>query len=181
MSQSLVADIFNNVDKESIIENIEQYNLDEKFGPSGVTPLIAAVRKNDLELTQELLDEGADCNLSDNHGNTPLIIACMFANDVEIIKALLQGNANPNIRNKRKLVALEAAVMSNDRINPVNKQLVTGREEAVKELLLYNAKISFVNDFKMIERIANIARTAGIGIGNKTTEILSSNGQLKYE
>jgi hypothetical protein len=38
-----------------------------------------------------------------------------------------------------------------------------------------------VNDFKIIERISKIARTAGIGIGEKTTNILSSNGLLKYE
>lgn len=181
MSQSLVAQIFNNSDTEAIINSIDQDNINEKFGPSGVTPLIAAARKNDLTLVQELIEEGADCNLTDNMGNTPLLIACTFANDLEIIKALLHGNANPNIRNKRKLVPIHAALLSENRINPANGQLVSNREEAVRELLLYNAKVTYVNDFNMVERISRIARTAGIGIGEKTTEILSSNGLLKYE
>ena len=181
MAQSLVAEIFNNTDTDTLLENIDQYDVNEKFGPSGVTPLIAASRKNDLPLLEELIEEGADCNLVDNMGNSPLLIACMFANDIEIIKALLQGNANPNIRNKRMLVPLQGALLASNRSNPVTGQPITNRDEAIRELLLYNAKITYVNDFDIVERISRIARTAGIGIGEKTTEILSANGLLKFE
>ena len=181
MSHSLVVEIFNNVDSAELIENIDDYDLNEKFGKSGVTPLIAAVRRDDFDLTEELIEEGANCNQTDNNGNTALIVACIFANNIEIIKALLKSNANPNIRNKNKLVAIEAALLSGNRVNPTTNEPITNREEVIKELLLYNAKIAYVQDYKIIERISRIARIAGIGVGEKTTNILSANGELKYE
>ena len=181
MSESLVVKIFNNEKTSELIEDMEQYDVNEQFGKSGVTPLIAAVRKDDLELVEELIEEGADCNLTDNDGNTPLIVACLFANEIEIIKLLLNHNANPNIKNKKKLVALQAALLDANRINPVTKKLVSGRDEVIKELLLFNAQIKEINNFKIVEQISHIAKIAGIGIGERTTNILSSNGTLKFQ
>jgi ankyrin repeat protein len=181
MTHSLVVDIFNNCDTDQIIDNIESFDVNEKFGPSEVTPLIAAIRSDNYHLVEELIEEGANINMPDKLGNTPLIIACCFANDLDIIKELLQKNANPNIANKGSFVPLEIAMLSKNRLNPVTNEYVSNREEVIKELLLYNADISLVKDYKFIEKISMIARNAGIGIGQRTTNILSQNGELKYE
>ena len=73
-------------------------------------PLIAAVKKQDTDLVKKLLAEGANPNILDNNGRTPLILATMFSthpfyNDTEIYNHLLLAGADQNIRDKFGFVA----------------------------------------------------------------------------
>ena len=67
-------------------------------------PLITAVRNQDTDLVKKLLAEGANPNVLDNEGRTPLILAKMFSihptlyKDTGIYNQLLLAGADQNIR-----------------------------------------------------------------------------------
>ncbi len=65
---------------------------------SGLTALHAATIKNDFELVEVLLQHGADANVTDNAGSTPLIHAAGMTNSLEIIDMLCSKGAHINMR-----------------------------------------------------------------------------------
>jgi ankyrin repeat protein len=87
----------------------------ERPAGNGTHPLVAAITNNHIELAMFLLDKGADPNASDNfYKRTPLFAAVEMRNPdftrdtapplpdkrdpMDLIKALLARNANPNAR-----------------------------------------------------------------------------------
>jgi len=62
------------------------------------------------ELVRLLLAKGADPNLTDKRGNTPLMMAASKC-DAELIQLLLDAGADPNAKNQAGLVALEFSLM----------------------------------------------------------------------
>jgi len=76
------------------IENYQYTNI----------PLINAVRNHDIDLVKKLLAEGANPNVLDNEGRTPLILAKLYAQsmsfdeDIGIYNQLLLAGADQNIR-----------------------------------------------------------------------------------
>lgn len=61
------------------------------------TPLHLAVNKNRLEIARTLLENGADINARNKHGQTPLILAAMNGN-VEFAQMFLSRNARKDVR-----------------------------------------------------------------------------------
>ena len=83
-------------------------------GLKGRPVLLAYVWRDDKERTQKLLAHGANVNLQDVDGDTPLHGAAQNGN-VEIINLLLDKGANPNTKNKLGGTPLMwAAVYGND-------------------------------------------------------------------
>lgn len=76
------------------VANGAQINFQTK---RGVTPLLLAVAEK-LALVEFLLDNGADVSLSDDQGNTPLIIAAKVDN-VPAVRILLSRGAEVGIMN----------------------------------------------------------------------------------
>jgi len=76
-----------------------------KYGRWGRTPLLLACYKDGtdttLEMVRALLDAGADPNITDSRGKTPLHGACWYGR-VQIVKALLDSNANVNAKSNSK-------------------------------------------------------------------------------
>ena len=66
----------------------------------GTTPLLLALRKSNTSLVRALLDSGADANLADQAGNTPMAMAMrtQFCNDA-VFRALLDHKAAVNATN----------------------------------------------------------------------------------
>ena len=78
-------------------------------GPKpGLTPLMQAAAKGDLEEMRRLLAGHADPNAQDSSGWTPLMYATQ-AQTAEAIQMLLQAGANPNARSYTGQTALMAA------------------------------------------------------------------------
>ncbi len=70
----------------------------------GITPLIAACQKNNMQMIELLLEKGADINIFSDNGESVLT----SANDVEIIKFLLSKGVNPESRNAQNMNAMES-------------------------------------------------------------------------
>ncbi|MEI0697331.1 ankyrin repeat domain-containing protein [Brachyspira intermedia] len=57
-----------------------------------MTELLEAIKNNDLEKVKFLIDKGADVNIKNRYGNTPLNTASGFGY-FEIVKYLIEHNA----------------------------------------------------------------------------------------
>ena len=68
----------------------------------GYTPLIYAINSPNpsLEVIKTMLQCGANPDLPDKSGDTPLIRAIILRKDNSLIEALLDAKANPNLQNK---------------------------------------------------------------------------------
>ena len=76
----------------------------------GWTPLHYAVQSHLLEITKFLLDNNAYINAIDNYGNTPISRAVFNSKGRgEIIFLLKAYNADPNIKNKSGISAIDLA------------------------------------------------------------------------
>jgi ankyrin repeat protein len=76
------------------------------------TALMACVVKNNRNLVDLLLKNGANPNLTDANGITALMLAVQF-NNTEMVKQLLAANANKELKSKENKTAFELAVFSN--------------------------------------------------------------------
>ena len=88
----------------SFIENFSKTLniIDSKDKDSGNTLLIWAVKNNNKELVQFLIENGADVNLANDYGNTPLHFA--FSNkNYEIVNILLKNNSSEETKNLKGL------------------------------------------------------------------------------
>lgn len=77
----------------------------------GITKLIEAIQENDFIKVKVLIDSGADVNIQDNDGFSPLMIACLAPehndNNLDIIKLLLNKGANISICTRDGLCAID--------------------------------------------------------------------------
>lgn len=84
-----------------IVELLLKYPLDiNARGVDDCTPLYYAIGKGDNNIVKLLIDKGADVNIPDSYGKTPLMEAAdMFDDDDTIIKLLLANGADPYHKN----------------------------------------------------------------------------------
>lgn len=87
--------------------------INTKDVTSGEGALHIVVKRGDETYTRYLLQRGADPNLRDGRGNTPLLLAVQFGQQ-GIIEALLAGRANPNLANSSGETPLIRAVQRRD-------------------------------------------------------------------
>jgi len=66
-------------------------------GPAGVDDLILAVWGFDTAKAASLIDGGVDVNTADGKGTYPLILACSYKDNDEMIALLLEKGADPNV------------------------------------------------------------------------------------
>ena len=90
----------------TVVEKIEIANilLDNnadinKKGRDGYTPLMMAVRRDNINLIDFFIENNADINMFDPEGNTALIVAAKNHKD-DIFELLLKSGADPSINNE---------------------------------------------------------------------------------
>ncbi|BAY82573.1 ankyrin [Calothrix parasitica NIES-267] len=92
------------------VKNLIKAGVDiNGYSPTGNTALIAAVKKNHINIAQTLIKAGADINLPDkNIDNTPLMEAVMREN-TEIVRILIEAGADVNIHTDYEYTAFTRA------------------------------------------------------------------------
>jgi len=97
--------------------------IDEK-NDKGDNALLLSVFKNDLETTELLLTKGAEINIQNKEGVTPLAIAIMQGNNdfAEMVELLLFYNANPNTRDEKGVTLIEKIIYILIYINKENSK-----------------------------------------------------------
>ena len=95
----------------------------------GTTALDWAVRANDLEMTELLLNAGAKASAANQSGATPMLLAAMNGN-AAILERLIQAGSDPN------------APVSDTGDTALMIAARTGRVDAVKVLLDHEAKVN---------------------------------------
>ncbi|MBL7880740.1 MAG: ankyrin repeat domain-containing protein [Chryseobacterium gambrini] len=84
------------------------------------TSLYSAVQKRKTDIVKLLIEKGADVNIADKYGNTPLIeSADMFKDDDTIIKLLLENGADPYQKNNYGVSVYKLLEMP--RLEPIRK------------------------------------------------------------
>ena len=87
--------------------SINEHDPHVKFG---WTPLIAAIYQNNTDVVNFLITAGADLDLGDNQGETPLMWAASRGDeDVDIVQDLIAHGANVLATNKNGASVLEFA------------------------------------------------------------------------
>jgi ankyrin repeat protein len=100
------------VDARSTVRNV---STPSRSGPpmtsvvGGITPLILASRQNDAASIRELLEAGADVNLTMGDGGSALLLAILNGH-YESAMTLLETGADPNLADARGRAALYAAI-----------------------------------------------------------------------
>lgn len=108
MSQKELFLAINKKDLDKVKELIKtKMNLNYKL--YDLNPLTAASITSSLSIVKELLEAGANPNITLKDGYTALMHASMH-NNFEIVEELLKHGANPNLQNNEKLTSLMLAV-----------------------------------------------------------------------
>lgn len=105
--------------------------INKSFGKDGNTPLIGCVKKDNAEMTEFLLKQGASPNIANNSGETPILMA-VKSHDLRIVKLLVQYGADLNYR--RQKLEFNQIIMESPLILAVNKP------EILKVLVEYGVK-----------------------------------------
>jgi ankyrin repeat protein len=93
---------------DNVVSQVGPRNMQDRRG-GGLTPLVYAVRGNDLESVRILLAAGADVNQVTNYEWSPLLVAIQNRY-YQLASFLLDQGADPNIANKGKWSPLYIAI-----------------------------------------------------------------------
>ncbi|MCG2842703.1 ankyrin repeat domain-containing protein [Sandaracinobacter sp. RS1-74] len=101
------------VKAKALIDKPGSTIINTRDGDSGETALMIAIRRRDAPWIGFLLQNGADPNMKDRDGNTPLIVAAMTAFS-DGVRLMLAGKAQVDASNGRGETALIKAVQMKD-------------------------------------------------------------------
>lgn len=90
---------------ETTIDDFKEFvvacsNINEQEKESGYTALHYCAQEGKVDFAKVLVEKGADLNIKDVYGNTPLFKAVFFSKgDTELIDLLLINGADPDVKN----------------------------------------------------------------------------------
>jgi len=97
---------------EDLKKYIENNNIN-KQNANGSTPLILACSENSFDLAQFLIKQGANVNLPDKEGNSPLHNTILQTKNVKLVSILIKKGANVDSKNYLGLTPLMCAAYKN--------------------------------------------------------------------
>ena len=118
------------IERKKIDRTGSRYEVYKKDINRGVPPIFAAIQNNLNDELQELLDEGADIELKNKFGTTPLGFA-MYHNDDKLVETLLKHGANSNV------------IDGNGLYTPLSEACVTNKISTARLLLNYGADVNY--------------------------------------
>lgn len=104
-----------------------------KKGEGGRTLLHKAASQDDIDMLLLLSDSGADFNLADDDGYTPLMYAARFAKKVETVAILLSRGADSKPKNRFGLSAIEIAAADNKNPEIISALFPKSKKEDAKK------------------------------------------------
>lgn len=150
---------------DHLIASVENINARDH---NGVPAIVMAIKKWDLRSFRKLLENGADPNICDHAGNTPLSLCCVFR-DQEFVKLLIKYGADVDgSMQPATTPPLIQAVQSDSKIahtllragaNPNVYHAATG--DSPLHLAITKKDTPLVMD--LIQRGANVAAQSNIG------------------
>ncbi len=110
-----------------------------KRNTQGQTPLIKAIVEGNSESVKLLIASGADINLPDNTGVTPLMYACMLNRSGIITELLSKADINVNAQTKDGLTAIAYAALQPTSTKDSKTMTWKANSQTVKELIVHGA------------------------------------------
>ena len=107
-------------------------------GASGINDLSGAARSGDAARVKLLLAEGKDPNVADSNGRRTPLHWAVRGNHPEVVKALIEGGANPDIGDQAGKTALEHAA-ENDMVEMTAMLIEAGADVNKRDLVGGNA------------------------------------------
>lgn len=109
------------------INAVEQYiksggDLNKKEPFANSTPLITAATFGRSEISQKLIDAGADLSIVNNDGSTALHAAAFFGR-VEVVQVLIDAQADKTIKNNFGATPRESVLVPFDQMKPVYEMM----------------------------------------------------------
>ena len=105
----------------------------DKADTDGRTLLHKAASQDDIEMIITLKDSGANFNLADKDGYTPLMYCARFSKKIETLALLLSNGANAKAKNRFGLTAIEIAAADNANAEIVSALLAKSSKEDAKK------------------------------------------------
>ena len=122
----------------------------DKQDANGRTLLHKAASQDDIAMIQLLKESGANFNLADNDGYTPLMYAARFAKKIETVALLLSAGADAKAKNRYGLTAIEIAASDNKSPEIVETLLAKSKKEDAKKA--YIAAVGLGRPNKIIQK-----------------------------
>lgn len=124
-----------------------KYPWENALGFNYSSPLESAIKVKDSELLLFLIESGADINAKVKNDFIPLISIAAFGLQFELVKLLVENNADTNLIDKDGNTPLMYAISGeNDDLLKDKSDIEYDRQEIVKLLLDYNADPNAVDN-----------------------------------
>ncbi|MBB6612011.1 SEL1-like repeat protein [Pontibacter sp. Tf4] len=100
---------------DTLIKYKADLNVKDKKGNTALTAALESTSGQHLGIMEleKLLTSGANPNIQNNEGKTPLILACELNSNFEIILALIQAGADPKLRDQSGKAAIDYTTHEN--------------------------------------------------------------------
>ena len=99
-----------NNDIDEVKQVLSDCDINEQEEGTGFTALHYCAQNQYVDIAKLLIDAGANVDVKDVYGNTPLFKAVFFSKGkMEMIKLLLEAGANPDVKNNSDVSPKELA------------------------------------------------------------------------